>query len=156
MPADKIEARRHGNFVHGMKLTPEYAVWKQMRQRCSNPNNHAFQHYGGRGIAVCDRWQSFENFLADMGSRPSPKHSLERKDNLLGYSPGNVKWSTKSEQMRNTRVNHILTARGISQCLAAWAELAGIAESTIRKRCRLGWTHERAIFSPIQQQQRSN
>lgn len=87
---------------HGMTGTPTYHAWVAMRQRCSNPNLNRAERYVGRGIKVCDRWSSFENFLADMGVRPDGL-SLEREDNDGDYEPGNCKWATRSEQMRNRR-----------------------------------------------------
>jgi hypothetical protein len=88
------------HITHGMTLSPEYRVWRSMHQRCSNPKHIRYQRYGGRGITVCDRWGSFENFLADMGPRPTGL-TLERKNNDQGYSPDNCKWATWSEQNRN-------------------------------------------------------
>lgn len=74
-----------------------------MTQRCTNPKNDGYAGYGGRGITVCDRWKSFENFLADMGERPAPDLTIERIDNDLGYGPDNCKWGTRTEQILNTR-----------------------------------------------------
>jgi hypothetical protein len=94
--------RRHG---HGGRTgrTPEYRAWSAMRQRCLNPASQRYASYGGRGITVCDRWSSFEAFLADMGAKPEPKeqYSLDRIDNDRGYEPGNCRWATRSEQQRN-------------------------------------------------------
>jgi hypothetical protein len=83
--------------------TPEYASWIAMRDRCRNPNNKAFKWYGGRGIKVCERWDKFENFISDVGRKPSPKHSLDRINTNGPYSPENCKWSTQSEQVINRR-----------------------------------------------------
>lgn len=88
-------------------LTPRpdlYGIWAQMRARCNYPKHKFFAYYGGRGISVCDRWcESFAAFAADVGPRPSPRHSLDRKNNDGNYEPGNVRWATDIEQARNKR-----------------------------------------------------
>jgi hypothetical protein len=90
-------------FLHGMTGTSEHRAWLDMRKRCSNPRNKKFKHYGGRGIAVCERWTDFANFYADMGPRPGPGHSLDRINNDGNYEPGNCRWATWSQQRRNQR-----------------------------------------------------
>lgn len=88
----------------GRSFTPEYSAWSKMKDRCYNVNGKRYPEWGGRGIRVCDRWlNSFENFFADMGFRPTPRHSLDRKDNDGDYSPENVRWATKTEQSINRR-----------------------------------------------------
>lgn len=83
---------------------PYYKIWAGMKERCTNPNHHAFSHYGGRGITICDEWRlSFERFVADMGDRPSANHSIDRRDNDRGYSADNCRWATAAEQSRNRR-----------------------------------------------------
>lgn len=96
--------------THRATNTPEYSAWQSMRDRCCNPRNKRFRHYGGRGISICDRWRfgengkgPFECFLADVGRRPSPELSIDRIDNDDGYHPGNVRWATRIQQRRNQR-----------------------------------------------------
>ena len=87
------------------KRTPEYTAWANVIQRCTNKNKRDYAWYGGRGIKVCDRWlESFDNFLEDMGEKPSPNHSIDRINNDGDYSPENCKWSTATEQARNKGV----------------------------------------------------
>lgn len=91
------------NGTHRMSKTPEYAAWHNMRDRCLNETATRFHDYGGRGITICERWNEFENFYADMGPRPSQKHSLDRIDNEGNYEPSNCKWSTSRQQAFNRR-----------------------------------------------------
>lgn len=100
--------RWHGCAGHGAKRTREWVAWASMQARCYNPNATGYERYGGVGIRVCDRWlearHGFENFLADMGLRPSSQHSLDRFPNPYGhYEPSNCRWATKSQQARNRR-----------------------------------------------------
>jgi hypothetical protein len=94
---------RASSYKHGWSNTPTYVSWHAMRSRCVDVGNASFKTYGGRGIAVCERWQSFENFLADMGERPSLDHSIDRIDSDGDYEPGNVRWATRTEQNANRR-----------------------------------------------------
>jgi len=105
----------------------------------------AWASYGGRGITVCARWDSYENFRADVGPRPSPAHTLDRIDNDRGYEPGNVRWATPVEQARNRRGNVRLTLNGITRTVVEWAAMLALGKSTIRYRLKRGWPVERAL-----------
>jgi hypothetical protein len=99
---------KHGNFHHGHasngKEHPLYWAWLAMRRRCQDPSRKDYERYGGRGIKVCERWNEFTNFLADVGERPAPGMSIDRyPDNDGNYEPGNVRWATPTEQVRNRR-----------------------------------------------------
>jgi len=136
--------RRERNTTHGQADTPEYRAWLACRNRCNNPNDKGYANYGGRGITVCERWDSLETFLADMGPRPKGG-SLDREDNELGYSPENCRWATNSEQSRNRRSNRYIESWGYNLLLCEWAEISGLNRATISGRIDRGWTPEDAI-----------
>lgn len=144
------EASAKFQWRHGMRDTPEYKIWASMVQRCTNASDKAFRHYGGRGITVCDRWTTSANFFADMGPRPSSKHSVERIDNNKGYSPDNCKWATSAEQSRNTRRTRMLTFNGETMCLKDWADRLGCHYLRLHYRLgKQGWTIERTLTTPM-------
>lgn len=140
--------RTHGHAADG-DHTPEYQSWRAMRERCFNPNADNYQHYGGKGIRVCDRWASFDNFLGDMGSKPSPRHSVERIDGSLGYTPENCRWAAAAEQQNNRCNNHRLEFGGRVQTIAQWARETGISDHTLRARLTRGWSIERTLTAPV-------
>lgn len=145
-----IEATRQtgeSNVTHGMKKTPEYAAWANMHYRCNTETSPAFPSYGGRGIAVCDRWQSFKSFYDDIGPRPSRKHSLERVENDKGYGPSNCIWALPHIQNANRRTTRHLTAFGETRTLMDWCAIFSIKRSTVSERLRRGWSAEDAISS---------
>lgn len=127
------------NKTHGMVYTPTYKSWLGMRDRCNCPNNSSYPRYGGRGITICERWDSFEAFLSDMGEAP-PGNSIERIDNNKGYCPENCRWATKKEQALNRRTTRWVTAHGRTLPLKQWAELTGEPYLRLYKRFkRLGF-----------------
>jgi hypothetical protein len=133
--------------THGMSGTCEYKIWKGIKKRCLNSAYVEFYNYGGRGITVCPEWvASFEAFLADVGPRPTPEHSIERRDNSRGYEPGNCVWATPAAQSRNTRRTRLLTFNGETLPMKDWAERRGIGYTTLANRLnRSGWTVEEAL-----------
>lgn len=137
--------RNKANAVHGACRTPEHDAWHAMIQRCHNTRNKHFPNYGGRGIAVCERWRTFTTFLADMGRRPSPEHSIDRKDNGGDYTPENCRWATRSEQGNNRRTNHLLTHGGRTMTVSEWAAEIGVTRNALFLRLRNGWPTERAL-----------
>lgn len=126
-----------------------YRAWNAMVQRCTNSNNTAWSSYGGRGITVCDRWQTFENFYADMGDRPDGM-TLERSDNNKGYEPGNVYWASRLTQGNNRRTNVYLTLSGETKTIAEWGRSTGLGKAVIGRRVKLGWPVWKALTTPIQ------
>lgn len=136
----------HGDSrIRGGIGSPEYRVWAGLLARCRNASQ---KNYGGRGISVCERWESFENFLADMGRRPSPKHSIDRVDNDGNYEPGNCRWAVKKQQDRNRRTNRPVEFRGETKCLTEWAEMFGLNPAALAWRLNHGWGTEEAITTP--------
>lgn len=114
------ELCRVRNRTHGRSGTREYRIYKNIATRCFNPKSVAYANYGAKGITMCKRWQGkngFQNFFADMGPQPTPKHTIDRRDNKKGYSPDNCRWSTRAEQSRNTRRNRMLSHNGEILCL---------------------------------------
>ena len=130
--------------THGLSEAPIYRIWHAMISRCTNPSTASWQHYGARGITVCERWRSFSNFFADMGHRPKG-HSLDRKDNNAGYSPENCRWVTIEIQTRNRRSTKSISFNGKTQCIEDWAVELGLPSRRIARRLRDGMSVERAL-----------
>lgn len=139
------------NRRHGKKGTRVYRIWAGMLNRCRNENAKDFARYGGSGVTVCKRWDTFENFLADMGE-PDSGLTIERKENSKGYSKSNCVWATPTEQARNRKNNVILTFNGESLCISEWAERLGVNKCLISKRLARGWSIERTLGTPTMSQ----
>jgi hypothetical protein len=136
---------KHGHAAAG-KRTAEYNIWVGMRSRCRDQNYPGYCRYGGRGIAVCNRWEaSFEDFLSDMGKRPTRAHSIDRIDNDGNYEPDNCRWATRTQQARNTRQVNIVEFDGKSVTLPDLAEKLNLNLQKVRRRLKSGWDLERAI-----------
>lgn len=129
--------KKHGGYV-GNYPSPEWYTWSSMKSRCTNPKNPGYKHYGGRGITICERWASFENFLADMGKRPSDELSLDRIDVNGPYAPDNCRWATVKQQTRNTRRSVFVEFRGETKTVAEWCEIVGLCRNEYEARTKKG------------------
>ena len=146
LTTDQLKARTP---THRMTGTPEYMAWASMLQRCYNQNATRYERYGGRGIKVCERWLTFEHFYADMGSRPTQGHSLERKNNDADYGSDNCCWATSAQQNANKANNHYVVYKGRKMTLQEAAETAGIVNrNTVQGRLKRGWPLELALEAP--------
>ncbi len=135
--------------THGQSQTSTFFVWCSMRQRCQNPTVPCYKNYGGRGIRVCDRWnESFENFIEDMGLKPSERYTVERRNTNGNYEPTNCYWGTWKEQNNNRRNNHLITYQGRTQTMAQWAEETGIAYKILSHRVYRQWPEHRLFSTP--------
>lgn len=135
------------NKTHGQTDSPTYISWERMRSRCYNPKNPSYNHYGACGIKVCDRWRtSFENFLEDMGERPSKKHSLDRIDVNGNYEPSNCRWATDIEQQNNKKNNNTITYNGETHTVMEWSRTLGISPHGIYSRKRRGKSPEECLL----------
>jgi hypothetical protein len=155
------EARRSNFVTHGLSGHPLYATWSGMLTRCHNPADENFHRYGGRGIRVCDGWRdSLAAFVADMGEKPSPAHSIDRIDNDRGYDCGhcldcvargasaNCRWATHEQQARNTRRNVYITVGGVRRVAAELLREHGISRQLFSDRVAHGWAIEKAATTP--------
>lgn len=143
---DRSHVLHEANTKTGLSKNNVYSVWSGMKSRCGNPNNPAYPHYGGRGIAVCERWQKFENFLADMGM-PPPGMTIDREDNDGNYEKNNCRWISRKRQQRNQRVTRKVTIGGKEFIAADLAEHAGLKTDTIVNRAKEGLPLS-AVVSP--------
>lgn len=141
------------NRKHGLCNTPTYNSWHGMQARCHCSSNKDYPRYGARGIYVCARWRdSFENFLADMGERPSPQHSLDRwPDNNGPYAPDNCRWATVKEQARNRRTTRRVIFNGEEVSLSECCETLRVHYATATQRMGRGWSVEDALLVPAGQ-----
>lgn len=135
---------------------PEHNVWERMIDRCTNEKHHKFESYGGRGITVCERWMSFKSFFLDMGSRPTPEHTIERKNNDGNYDPDNCVWATKKEQNRNKRNTLFVEYDGERIKLIELMERFSISYANVVSRLRIGWSIDDALTIPVRVKKKSS
>lgn len=136
--------------MHGGRNTPEYRVWIDMKRRCYNPERNEYKYYGGKGVTVCDRWlESFTNFIADMGARPSDGYQIDRIDTYGNYCPENCRWVTAKTNSNNKRNNLVLTLNGRSMTASQWARELNMFKMTLVKRKNRGWSDEEVLTRPL-------
>lgn len=150
--------QKMSNLRHGMAYSAEWRIWSKMKDRCANPRNNRYQYYGARGINVCRRWlECFENFLADMGPRPSSDHTIERSDVRRGYEPGNCVWIHKDRQAANTTKTQHITVNGVTKALPDWCKSTGLKSSTVHMRIsKYGWDPVLAVTTPARRKDKAN
>jgi hypothetical protein len=137
----------HGH-TKGRKATPIYTAWQGMHKRCYNQKFKYYGDYGGRGIRVCERWHTFENFLEDMTDSWALGLEIDRMDNDGDYTPDNCQWATRHQQSRNKRNNVWLSLGNKTQILADWSRETGLNPQTIQDRLAYGWSVEKALTTP--------
>lgn len=150
----KSQMAKEALTTHGLTGTPTYKTWKSMKGRCLNPSDQDYANYGGRGIQVCERWMSFENFFADMGEK-NKELTLERVNNNGNYEPGNCVYATRMSQGNNKRNNNLLTFNNKTMTFSQWSRKTGINAGTLRSRIYDSkWGVEKALTSPVNKNKR--
>jgi hypothetical protein len=135
--------------VHGLSKHPLHWVWSETLARCHRTTHHAFADYGGRGISVCEEWRNdFLAFYRDMIGSYAPGLTLERKNNMLGYSKSNCEWVDRKKQARNRRNNRVIATPSGLMLLSEAAELSGMGVSTLKHRVDTGWPLDRIFEKP--------
>lgn len=144
-----FHAERVGSMFtkHGMSNSPEYRAYSHAKGRCETISDTRYHVYGARGIEF--RFTSFNQFFAEIGPRPSPEHSLDRRNNNGHYEPGNVQWATETKQQRNRRNNRLLTVDGVTRCQQEWASVMSIKRGRIEGRSNRGWCDACAVTLPV-------
>lgn len=146
----QMERFKTSSITHGKRNTPEYRTWADMCLRCDTPSQTSYPRYGGKGIKVCDRWKaSFEVFLADMGPKPSPLHSIERNNSAGNYEPENCRWATRAEQAANKSTTVRVVWQGAEVVACVLAKQLGKNPKIVCGRLAKGWTIERALSQPV-------
>ena len=128
--------------------TATHNSWKAMMARCYNKSHKHFNYYGGKGVTVCDEWQSYDGFIADMGERPEGM-TLDRIDSNKGYSSANCRWATRKEQANNRSSNTIIEFNGIEKTLAHWADELNCSPEVLGQRLKNGWSVKDALTKRV-------
>jgi hypothetical protein len=131
--------------THGLTNHPLYGAWCRMKDRCYYEKHLHFDRYGGRGIKVCERWLTFENFYSDNLGRWKPGLTLDRENNDGDYSPDNCRWTTRLVQTRNRSNTVKMTLNGETLSIGEWAERIGVSRNALYLRRRMGWSDERSL-----------
>lgn len=139
-----VDVMRSKMTTHGDSGTKIFRVWSTMISRCENPNNASYTAYGARGIAVCERWHKYENFIEDMGY-PDPGMSIDRINPHGNYEPSNCRWATVKEQQNNRTDNRRVCLDGETKTISEWIKHRGLNQSTIYVRLSKGWPIEKAL-----------
>lgn len=141
-----------GRFTpsHGLSKTREFNIWANMIDRCNNPQSNNYKNYGRKGVIVCKEWiECFDNFIEDMGFRPTAHHSIDRIDVTGNYEPSNCKWSTKKEQSRNRRNSRYIYIDGKKLQVDDYCEMYNLPKHAIKNRVRRGWSNDRIINTKV-------
>jgi hypothetical protein len=135
--------------MHGMRKSPKYRCWSGIVQRTENPLCNSYYKYSAKSVRMAPELrQSFDEFLKEVGKRPSKEHSIDRLDYTQGYEKGNLRWATRKEQARNKSNNTVLAIGNKWQCIAAWAEEYGLTSTLVLKRLGRNWTLHKALTTP--------
>lgn len=145
----------HGHATEEHGRSAEYHTWSSMHSRCCNPEHSSYSQYGGMGVTICERWSSFEAFIADMGHRPAG-HTLDRIDSAKGYEPGNCRWATSVEQATNRRTTVLVEHNGQRKSVSQWARDAGLEPTVLHQRIKLRWDMARALSQPLRGEGRAS
>ena len=148
---------RNGHYWAGAKYPPgflkkyrsEYLSWEHMHERCRYTRHKNWKNYGARGITVCERWKDFNLFVADLGRKPTPAHTIERNDVNGNYEPSNCRWATRKEQSRNLRRSVYVEVEGVKVLLIEVTEKLGLDRSSVYGRLKNGWSLEEALSIPV-------
>lgn len=137
--------------THGKTDTQLNVVWRAMISRCINPKHKSYHIYGGKGVKVCDRWRGkdgFKNFASDMGERPSPEYSIDRKDSNGNYCPENCRWADRLTQAHNSSKSIMVTIDGVTDSMTGWMKRKKISRASLYYRLNKGMGIVDALSTP--------